>query len=236
LTIDRHRNDDRRPYVFKTTDYGATWQSLADNLPRETAVHVLRESSRNKDLLFTGTEHGLFVSQRGGRSWQRFGNGLPIVPVHDLVIHRRDRELVIGTHGRSVYVVDIAPLEELTAEVIARPAHLFAIRPAAAVVPRKSDNPPGGKGFVAANPPTGAVLFYHLKRDVTGPVRLAVLDKTGKTVATLRGPQTAGLHRLVWNLLRDANATALVAPAEYTVRLEIGGQAISGKVQVELTE
>jgi photosystem II stability/assembly factor-like uncharacterized protein len=236
VTIDLHRNDDRRPYVFRTPDYGATWEPLANNLPPEASVHVVRESSRNKDLLFAGTEQGLFVSLNGGRYWQRFGKGLPVVPVHDLVIHPRDRELVVGTHGRSLYVIDIAPLEELTPQVLARAAHLFAVRPATALVMAKAENTTTAKGFVAANPPAGAVLFYHLKSNVPEPVRLVVVDKAGKTVATLRGPQTAGLHRLLWNLMPDDNPAAPVAPAEYSVRLEIGGQALSGRVQVERTE
>src|SRR5262249_55666228 len=128
LAIDRHRQDDRRPYLFRTADYGKTWEPLAANLPADAPVYVVRESSRNRDLLFVGTETGLHVSLDGGKRWQRLGRGLPTVPVHDLVIHPRDRELVIGTHGRSIYVVDIAPLEELTPKVRAAAAHLFEVR------------------------------------------------------------------------------------------------------------
>src|SRR5262249_57868269 len=96
----RSRTDARRPYVFKTTDFGATWQSIAANLPADGPVHVIRESSRNRDLLFVGTEFALFASLDGGGSWHRIKAGLPTVAMHDLVIHPRDRELVIGTHGR----------------------------------------------------------------------------------------------------------------------------------------
>src|SRR5262249_1656987 len=133
LTIDRHRNDDLKTYVFKTTDYGASWASLLGNLPREAPAHVIREPSRNKDLPFLGTENGLFTSLDGGRRWFHLKNGIPpAVPVNDLVIHPRDRELVVGTHGRSVYVMDVAPLEELTAAVLKQDTHLCVVKPATA--------------------------------------------------------------------------------------------------------
>lgn len=108
LAIDRHRNDDQAPYLFRTTDYGATWQSLVNNLPANGSVHVIREDPRNKDLLYVGTEFALFASLDSGASWHRLRNGLPTIPIHDLFIHPRDRELVIGTHGRSIYVMDVA--------------------------------------------------------------------------------------------------------------------------------
>src|SRR5262245_50453795 len=233
VTIDRHRNDDRKPYIFKTTDYGTTWKPLMANLPHGS-VHVIRESSRNKDLLFVGTEQALYVSLNGGQYWQRFGKGLPSVPVHDLVIHPRERELVIGTHGRSIYVVDIAPLEELTGKVLASPAHLFGARAAALFTPRKVQTP--AKAFTAANPPLGAAFFYHLKEDALEAPVLSIVDKAGKTVATLRGPQKAGLHQLLWTLRPDGSTGAFVAAAEYVIRLEVAGQTLSGKVKVENVE
>src|SRR5262249_39820707 len=115
LAIDRHRNDDRAPYVFKTTDFGETWKSIRANLPVSGSVYVIREDPRNKDLLYVGTEFGLFISIDAGASWHKHP-GLPTVPVHDLVVHPRDRELVIGTHGRGIYVMDVRPLQDLSAE------------------------------------------------------------------------------------------------------------------------
>src|SRR5262249_41039757 len=96
VAIDRHRNDDRRPYLFKTTDHGETWTPLANNLPESGHVHVVRVDPRNPALLYAGTEFGLFVSPDGGKVWQRVRNGLPTVAVQDLVVHPRDRELVIA--------------------------------------------------------------------------------------------------------------------------------------------
>src|SRR5262249_12897460 len=129
LAIDRHRQDDQAPYLFRTTDYGATWQALSAGLPAEGPVLVVREDAHNKNLLFAGTEFGLFVSLDAGRSWHRFG-GLPTVAVPDLVIHPRDRDLVIATHGRSLFVLDVAPLEEASADVLQAEAHLFDVKPA----------------------------------------------------------------------------------------------------------
>jgi photosystem II stability/assembly factor-like uncharacterized protein len=112
VSVDRHRLDDRRPYLLKTADRGKTWQSLAVTLPDAQPVHVVREDVRNPDLLFAGTEGGLFGSLDRGLHWQRMHNGLPPVSVRDLIIHQRDRELVIATHGRGLYVIDIAPLQK----------------------------------------------------------------------------------------------------------------------------
>src|SRR5262249_39129090 len=130
LALDRHRNDDRAPYLFRTTDYGTTWKPLANNLPPGGPVLVVREDPRNRNLLFAGTEFGLFASFNGGTSWYPLRAGLPTVAVHDLLVHPRDRDLVIATHGRGLYVLDVAPLEELTATVLEEDAHLFDVKPA----------------------------------------------------------------------------------------------------------
>src|SRR5262249_62150222 len=178
----RYRNDDRRPYVFKTTNYGETWANVTANLPESGSVHVVRESSKNKNLLFAGTEFGLFVSLDGGVSWNRMKAGLPTVAGHDLIIHPRDHDLVIGTHGRSIYVVDISPLEEMTPEVLAKPAHLFEVRPAVAFKGQKAETPKA-KGYVAPNPPYGAVGDYCLKDAPRQAGGGPLLRATGKQAA-----------------------------------------------------
>jgi photosystem II stability/assembly factor-like uncharacterized protein len=231
LTLNRYRNDDRKPYVFKTTDYGATWKDLTNNLPSSGSVHVIRESNKNKDLLFVGTEFGLFVSVNGGEIWQRFHAGLPTVAVHDLVIHPRERDLVIGTHGRSIWIVDIGPLEQLTAEVLAKPGHVFEVRPAVAFKWQKPDD--ATKAFVGENPPYGAVIHYYLKADVGKTVTLAILDATGRQVATVEGPGKAGLHRVVWNLRPNADKEATVRPGDYNALLQVGEEKLLSKIRVE---
>src|SRR5262249_50692345 len=157
-----YRNDDRKPYVFKTTDYGQTWTSISSNLP-EGSIHVVIESNRNKNLLFCGSEFGVFVSADGGGKWHPFKAGLPTVAVHDLIIHPRDRDLVIGTHGRGIYIIDdISALEQLTPDVQTKAGHLFEIRPAVAVKVQ-TDEGGGGKvkNFVGKNPPYGAIMTCY---------------------------------------------------------------------------
>ena len=119
LAFDGHRNDDRTTYLFKSADYGATWTSFKGDLPSATPVRVIREDVKNPHLLFAGTESAAYASIDDGQHWLRLMNNLPTVPVADLIVHPRDGELVAGTHGRSFYVMDIAPLQELTPEILA---------------------------------------------------------------------------------------------------------------------
>ncbi len=236
LTLDRHRQDDRAPYVFKSTNSGTTWRSLAATLPPGGPVHVIREDPRNADLLYLGTEFGLFVSLDGGRRWLPLKSGLPTVPVHDLVVHPRERELVVGTHGRSVYVVDVLPLQELTAAVRDRPAHLFPVKPAALVPPRDPAWD-GAKVFAARNPPSGAVLYYYLRTAAARPVRVTITDVRGRPVETLHGPTEPGLHRLVWNVNKARTEAAApkkrpVAAGEYQATLQAGPSVSRQKIIV----
>jgi photosystem II stability/assembly factor-like uncharacterized protein len=239
LALDRHRNDDRRPYLFRTTDYGATWRPLMGDLPDGGPVHVVRESSRNADLLFAGTELGLFVSLDGGAHWQKYA-GLPTVAVHDLVIHPRERELVIGTHGRSIYVMDVAPLEQLTAKALAAPVSLLDVKPARLYPSRGTHGLGGAKLYAAPNPPAGAVVYYHLAAPAEAPVRLVITDARGTRVAELKGPSEAGLHRLVWPLRaapeEGARLGPVVPPGDYVAELRVGPRVLTKRFRVEADE
>src|SRR5204863_3644600 len=135
---------------------------------------------------FVGTEFGLYGTLDGGKHWHHMKSGIPpAVLIHDLLIHPRDRELVVGTHGRGIYVVDIAPLEELTATVLGGDVHLCNVRPTVAFKVRKSeaDKP----RYSAPNPPYGAVVAYYLKDASAQPVAITILDKDGKTVTKIKG-------------------------------------------------
>jgi photosystem II stability/assembly factor-like uncharacterized protein len=239
LTIDRHRNDDRKPYLFRTDDFGATWKPLANNLPKDGPVHVVRADPRNRHLLFAGTEFGLFFSLNDGASWQHLGSGLPTVAVHDLVIHPRDRDLIIATHGRGMYIVDIAPLEEMTETVRAAPYHLFDVKLATLFEYRGGHGTGEGKNYRAPNPPFGAAIWYSLREKTAQPVRLQIADAAGRVLVDVAGQQGSGLHRLQWNL-RGASGfdlergARMVPPGEYAVRLLIGGQMrMAKKLRVE---
>jgi len=126
VAFDGHRSDIFKPYLFKTTDFGQTWEDISSNLPDGHCLHVVREDSKNKNLLFVGTEFGVFVSINGGTSWNRLKKGMPTVSVHDLKIHPRDSDLIAGTHGRSVWIQDdITPLQQMSEEILQADAYLF---------------------------------------------------------------------------------------------------------------
>jgi photosystem II stability/assembly factor-like uncharacterized protein len=167
--FDNHKNGDFRPYLLVSEDRGASWRSIAANLPARDVVHALAEDHVDPDLLFAGTEFGLYVSfDRGGR-WTELGGGLPTIAVRDLEIQRREDDLVVGTFGRGIYILDdYAPLRELDAAALAKPAHLCSVRPARLYVERSRLGLNTGLGsqgstyFAAPNPPFGALITFHL--------------------------------------------------------------------------
>ena len=127
LAVDGHRFDDLKPYVYVTRDYGATWASISGNLPAVGTVNVIREDPKNKDLLYAGTEFGLYVSIDGGKEWKEFMSGLPRVRVDDILIHPRENDVIVGTHGRGIYILDdVSALQQLSAnKVLEKDAHLL---------------------------------------------------------------------------------------------------------------
>jgi photosystem II stability/assembly factor-like uncharacterized protein len=202
VSFDNHRRGDFTPYLFTSTDFGRTFLSIANNLPRggPDFVHVVREDPINRDLLFAGTDVGAYVSLDRGQSWQRFMAGFPTVPVHDLQIHPRDHELIAGTHGRSIWIVDIAPLEQMTRDVASRPVHLFQPKTALQYnQPPAEGGSSGHRVFAAPSPAYGAEIAYRLASSQTGQARLVITDARGDTLRTLTGPARAGLHRVTWD-------------------------------------
>jgi len=202
IAFDNHRENDFTPYLFVTTDFGKTFRSIANNLPRggPDFVHVIREDPHNQDLLFVGTDVGAYVSLNRGASWQKFMTGLPTVPVHDLKIHPRDRELIAGTHGRSIWIVDVAPLEQMRGDVIAKTPYLFVPKTAYAYgEPPAGGGASGHKVFQAPSPQYGAEITYRLATGTPRRTRVIITDVSGDTIRTLNGPGGAGLHRVFWD-------------------------------------
>jgi photosystem II stability/assembly factor-like uncharacterized protein len=224
LVVDAHRLDDPRPFLWKTADYGKTWRSLAAGMPRDVYLHAVREDPKKKGLLFVGTETGVSYSPDDGATWKELRLNLPTVAVHDLVV--KDDDLVIGTHGRSIWILDdLTALREWSKGVAAQGAHLFTARPA---VRWRYDGPISSqvKG-PGQNPPVGAVFHYWLKDDPKGDVSLEILDGTGTVIRRLTSrkvvPETpkddpdpgedepekkalskkAGLQRAVWDLRHE---------------------------------
>lgn len=217
VTYDNHRRGDFTPYVFATNDAGRTFRSIAGGLPRGGAdfAHVIREDTRNADLLFVGTDVGAYASGDRGVTWQKFMTGLPNVPVHDLKVHPRDAELIAATHGRSIWIVDIAPMQQMTKTVAAMPAYLFAPRTAT----QWGEAPINGHStgnhlFEAPSPQYGADVWYRLTTAGRGQTRIVVQDAMGDTLQTLTGPGSVGVHRVSWNFSgRPVPTTALTGAA-----------------------
>jgi photosystem II stability/assembly factor-like uncharacterized protein len=206
VAASRHQDDDYAPHFFMTTDFGRSWRRISGNLPTGWA-HVVREDPRNKNLLWAGTEVGLFASWDRGARWHRIRGGLPAVPVRDLFVHPRDNDLVIGTHGRGAYVLDdIAPLQGLQDASAAKVATLFDLRPAVRYEMWRNDASLGQREWVGKNPEYGALISYWLPAAVRrGGVTIEVKDAAGKIVRTMRDvSSTAGMNRVAWDLRHDA--------------------------------
>ena len=243
LAVDAHRSPNYAPLAYRTADGGRTWQAIAADLPAEGPVKVVREDPKNPNVLYAGTEFNLFVSLDRGGHWARLGD-LPTVAVDDIVVHPREHDLVIATHGRSLYILDdVRALQELTPEVQAKDAHLFAPRPADAfhLLPGASEWA-GSAVFRGPNPPEGALLTYWIRAYTGDPVKIAVKTASGVPVANLTGPGDPGLHRVSWDLkpTKDllteygGEGQKFVPGGEYTVTLSYGKLKHDQKLKVEV--
>lgn len=252
VAFDGHRNDDQAPYIFMTDDFGQTWKKITSGLP-EGSVYVVREDYKNPDLLFAGTEFAAYISLNRGKTWERFMNGLPTVPVHDLLIHPRDNDLIAGTHGRGAWIVDnITPLQQLSSDLKEKDVYFFDIRPEVQWVRTYEWTWVPDKRFKKPNPPTGMSIFYHLAKEVSDPVKIAILDITGNVVRDLEGPKETGLHKVFWDFRvnppkeqensaqgmqrRFRRRAPMVEPGEYLVRLTAGSTVLTKKAVVEKDE
>jgi photosystem II stability/assembly factor-like uncharacterized protein len=219
VTFDGHRSNDFKPYVLKSTDYGSTFTSIASNLPAEGSVHVIREGPNNPSLLFVGTEFGLFVSLNGGASWSPMRNGLPTTAVHDVVIHPRENDLVVGTHGRGIFILDdITPLEMLAATPAPAVAALASPRSTSIMSGVPETGIPGNRRFTGTNRAAGAQITYLVGTGVPAgaELSLAILDAAGEIVRTLPANSTPGLHRVAWNLRMEPPFAGQAAPGRPT--------------------
>ncbi len=255
-SFDRHMLDDFNPYVYKTSDFGRAWTNVTGNLPEKAYVWVVKEDPRNPNIVYCGTELGLFVSLSGGKNWMSFRlKNLPNVAVHDILIHPRDNDLILGTHGRSIWVFDdISFLQELSPDTLAGDAHLFAVRPALRYTTKPTRYGIGDKVFTGPNPPYGALITYYLKEkpEKSIPMNLEILDKAGRQVRILMNiPREAGLNRVNWDLCFEGPRPRRemrieedfffrgpqgpqVLPGTYTVRLHLGDHTFGQPVEVRL--
>ncbi len=263
VVFDDHRRGNNRPYLFRTTDYGRSWTSLVTaDIEPYTFLHAVEQDPVNRNVLYLGSEYGMYVSLDGGAKWTLWRHGLPRAPVRAIIVHPRDHDLVIGTHGRAAYVVDdVRPLRALASDpsIAGRSLHLFDIPPAIQYEVAQVDGIrflADGK-FVGENRPYGALITYWLGKEPppdtaaagrdTARTTLEVLDAAGDAVRRFRGPAKAGLNRTSWNLrmdgprsLGDDDTPAEflppgpdVLPGSYTIRVIAGADTATGSVVVE---
>lgn len=208
VAFDNHRSDDFSVYLYMTEDFGKSWKAISKGIPEDAGtVHVVREDPANPNLLFAGTEFGLFASFDRGASWQKMKNGLPPVPVFDVLIHPREHDLIIGTHGRSIWIMDdITPLEKMSDNVISSDLEVFETRPAVEYRMGNMKGFTGQQEFIAPNPPYGVIVNYYLKTKPEGrnPVHITIADKSGKNIREINGSTEAGVNRVNWDLRYDA--------------------------------
>lgn len=202
VVFDGHRSDTDDPLVFVTEDFGKTWKSLRANLPRGSS-RCLREDLVNPNLLYLGTEFGIWASLDRGVSWVRINNNLPTVAVHDVAIHPTAGEIVAATHGRSLWVLDVSALRQIDRDLLKEKAAL--LKPTSAVRWRTEPNRGGtNRQFVGQNPPRGAQLHVALTAKPEKGASLRIVDVEGKTVFTSTVSDKPGLHRITWPLTLPA--------------------------------
>ncbi len=255
VVVDNHRQDDYKPYLFKTTDGGAVWKNVGAVLPQDVHLRVVREDPKRKGLLYLGTERGLALSRDGGDTWSELKLNFPTVAVSDLFV--KDNDLVIATNGRSIWILDdLTFLREWSAEITAKDAHLFAVTPAVRWRYAGSFEE-GARAGAGQNPPAGAVISYSLKAKPKGEITLEVFDAKQALVAKLTSkeeppeppdegsysddedkkkplPTDAGLHRIIWNLRYDG-AKAIKGAKVDSGDPKVGPLALPGDYTVKFT-
>jgi photosystem II stability/assembly factor-like uncharacterized protein len=251
VTFDRHTFGDMKPYAYKTTDYGKTWTSL--NVQENGVLgyaHVIKEDTVDPNLLFLGTEFGLWISVDGGQHWAQYkGSNFPSVAVRDLVMHPRESDLVLATHGRGIWIIDdISPLRALTPDLMAKDATLIEGPPAIQYFNANGGWAEGDENFNGPSRPTEAFIdYYQKRRHIFGDLKIEILDQDGKLVDTIPGSKHRGLNRAKWSMqlkppIVPPAATALFAaaqgprilPGSYTIRMTKGDQVYTESLKVAL--
>ena len=237
-TFDLHTFGDMRPFAYKTVDFGKTWTPLIPEGSRMRGyAHVVKEDLVNKDLLFVGTEMGLWISIDGGKQWAQYKGGeLPNVAVRDLVIHPRDHDLIIATHGRGIWIVDdITPLRSLTPETLSKEAIFIQAKPSVQSISGGGGWVNGDAVYVGPNPTDEAVItYYQKKRHIFGDLKIEVLDSTGKMLGTIPSSKRRGLNRATWPMRSKAPKVPRAATAAFGA--SVGPRLLPGTYTVRMTK
>ncbi len=201
--FDGHTSGDMKPYAMKTTDYGKTWKSIiSEDIQENAFVRNIQEDFENENLLFLGTEMGLYVSIDGGKNWSQFTNNMPPVAVHFIDLHKQTNDIVMGTHGRGVIIIDdISPLRELSQEVLSKDVHFFSTDPFTMVEESGFSGSFGAETqFVGGNKSTAARIIYYLKKRHTfGKMTMEIQDMEGNKISTLSPGKSKGINVVNWN-------------------------------------
>src|SRR5947209_2004457 len=251
--FDRHTFGDMQPYVFRTTDYGKTWTPLVSDKDAKSVrgyAHVIKEDLEKSDLLFLGTEFGLWVSIDAGKNWAQFkGNHFPAVAVRDLAIQSRDSDLVLATHGRGIWIVDdIVPLRNLTSSLLTQDVAFVSARPVQQRIEGSGGWANGDAVFIGDNPPDAAAInYYQRERHLFGKLKLEVLDSSGRVIDELPASRRPGLNRVTWamrakpprvppaaQIAQGGTRGPRLVPGVYTVRLTKAGKVSETKLTVGL--
>ena len=244
------RNDDFTPYLYKTTDSGKTWTAIKGNLP-SSPINVVVQDRKSRDLLIVGNDIGVFVSIDGGAAWTQLKGNLPTVAVHDLTVHPRENDLVLGTYGRALWTGDITPLQELSKEMLDKPAYLFDVEPKARYgfgVQGMNYHLFGDRYIEVPNEPEALAINYYLKADAPAAAKVTVKGSSGAVLRESEGPAKAGLNRVLVNLAggggrggggggdgRGRGGAPGIAPlaiGDYTVTVEVAGQQLTKPARV----
>jgi photosystem II stability/assembly factor-like uncharacterized protein len=250
-TFDRHTFGDLTPIAYKTTDYGKTWTALPlqENGVRGYA-HVIKEDTVDPNLLFLGTEFGLWISADGGQRWAQYkGSDFPAVAVRDIVVQARASDLVLATHGRGIWIIDdISPLRALTPDLMAKDAVFIEGRPAIQYLNADASWPIGDESFSAPSRPGDAsITYYQKRRHIFGDLKIEIFDQNGKLLDTIAGSKHRGLNRTAWSMrlkppIVPPAATALfqasqgprVLPGTYTVKMTKSDQVYTESLNLVL--
>jgi photosystem II stability/assembly factor-like uncharacterized protein len=246
-----YKFDDFRPFLYRTNDFGATWTSIAGNLPQQP-INVIAEDPQNPDLLFVGNDTGVFVTIDQGAHWTKMNNTIPNVPIHDLLIHPRDRDLILGSYGRGIFITNIRALEELTQAVLSDDLHLFTVKPTVQRITWQfgaNDYLFGQRNFQTPNEPNGMLIRYYVKTAAQGAT-IAIANASGQEVARMTGPAAAGVNTVVWSTRTNTGRgrgggtgtqpgsllDQLMPLGDYTITLTVGGQTRTTKGTIAKTQ
>lgn len=246
VTFDNHTRGDMQPYLFRTTDFGSTWKQLNTDSIRGFA-HVLREDLVNRNLLFCGTELGLYISIDGGESWARFKGNIPTTPVRDIQIHPRDNDLIVATHGRGAYILDdITPLRSLTAKAMQDELTFLPTRKTLLRNESGFQEFSGVDEFYAPGPDNDAVITYYLKsRHMIGDMKVEILDSKGEVITALPAGKRKGINRISWGMsikppkvatsqnTGGGNYGPTVLAGTYTVRITKNDKVFNGSITID---